>query len=177
MSLGKSVRGSIRKASLLLVAVAMCFVGVGPAGAAPAARPKVYPSVQVSTDPSPARAYNQPNVLVDPVNPRILVIAGANYNAGSCVVFVSRDGGRSWTESAGNARPAAYATCVRPDLGPYLGAAFGADGTLYIASAADNLGGQQDVNNLYLAAAPISATTGSSPSSTWETPTTRSTTP
>jgi hypothetical protein len=40
---------------------------------------------------------------------------------------------------------------VRPDLGPYIGAKFGADGTLFITSAADNAGGQQIVNDLYVA--------------------------
>lgn len=135
-----------------MLALGLFFaVAVTPAGAATSATPKVYPAVQVSTDPSPARAYNQPNVLIDPVNPNILVIAGANYNAQWCGAFVSRDGGRSWTQAAGNAKPPAYATCVRSDLGPYLDAAFGADGTLYIASAADNQGGQDDVDNLYLA--------------------------
>lgn len=143
--------GSGLLATGIMFALAVTPAAVAPAAAATSGTPKVYPAVQVSTDPSPARAYNQPNMLMDPVNPNILVIAGANYNAQWCGAFVSRDGGRSWTQAAGNAKPPAYATCVRSDLGPYLQAAFGADGTLYIASAADNLGGQDDVDNLYLA--------------------------
>jgi hypothetical protein len=144
-------RGAMATTATALAVVSMAALSGRPAVATTLNPPKLYPAVQVSTDLSPARAYNQPNMLVDPKDPSILVIAGANYNAGTCVVFVSRDTGRTWTESKGIARPASYVTCVRSDLGPYLGAAFGADGTLYIASAADSLGGQQDANDLYLA--------------------------
>ena len=54
-------------------------------------------------------------------------------------------------QGPGLARPPQYKTCVRPDLGPYVGAEFGADGTLFLTSAADDAGGQQIVNDLYVA--------------------------
>ena len=114
--------------------------------------PAVYPSVQVTTSPSQARAFNQPQLLVDPANNNILVIAGADYNSGDCRVWVSRDAGRTWADGKGSAKPPQFATCVRSDLGPFLGAAFTADGSaLVVISAADNLGGQQNINNLYAA--------------------------
>src|SRR6476661_4884059 len=62
-----------------------------------------------------------------------------------------RDRGATWAASKASARPPQYATCVRSDLGPFLGATFAGDGSLVIVSAADNLGGQQDVNDLYAA--------------------------
>jgi Neuraminidase (sialidase) len=90
-------------------------------------------------------------MLVDPNDPNILVIAGADYNSAWCGIFVSHDAGRTWAKGKGLARPPQYATCVRSDLGPFLGAAFAKDGSVVLVSAADNLGGQQDVNDLYAA--------------------------
>ncbi|MGH7685468.1 MAG: sialidase family protein [Candidatus Dormibacteria bacterium] len=119
--------------------------------AADGGTPQVFPSVQVTTSPSPVRAFNQPQMLVDPKDSNTLVIAGSDYNSGDCRVWVSRDAGRTWTEGKGSARPPQYATCVRSDLGPFLGAAFTPDGALVVISAADNLGGQQQINNLYAA--------------------------
>ena len=113
--------------------------------------PIVLPARQVSTDLRPGRAYNQPQLAIDPTDERTIVIAGANYNAGECLDFLSLDGGATWRPGKALARPPQYKTCVRPDLGPYIGAKFGADGTLFITSAADNAGGQQVVNDLYVA--------------------------
>lgn len=136
-------------ACALLVASGVSFPS--PATAAQIGPPELFPSVQVTTDNSVARAYNQPQMLVDPKDPNILVIAGGNYNAGTCSVWVSRDRGRTWSAGKGLARPPGYTTCVRSDLGPWLGATFAADGSLVLISAADNFGGQQTVNDLYAA--------------------------
>jgi hypothetical protein len=111
----------------------------------------VLPAKQVTTDLRPGRAFNQPQLALSPNDKNTFVIAGANYNAGECVAFASLDGGQTWRAGKGLARPPQYATCVRPDLGPYLGAKFGPDGTLFLTSAADNFGGQQIVNDLYVA--------------------------
>lgn len=113
--------------------------------------PIVPPARQVTTDLRPGRAYNQPQLTVNPTDESVLAIGGANYNAGECLVHVSLDGGRTWRRGQQLARPPQYKTCVRPDLGPYLDATFGADGTLYLTSAADDLGGQRVVNDLYVA--------------------------
>lgn len=132
-------------------AVVLALSGPGTVAAQQPAGPVVLPARQVSTDLRPGRAYNQPQLAVDPTDERTLVIAGANYNAGECLNFLSLDGGATWRPGKELARPPQYKTCVRPDLGPYIGAKFGADGTLFLASAADNAGGQQIVNDLYLA--------------------------
>ena len=118
-------------------------------GAAPTGPPLVGPAIQVTADIDPSRAYNQPQVVVDPDDPQTVAIVGANYNAGTCGVHVSLDGGRTWRAGKGVAKPADDRTCVRSDLGPYLDGAF-ANGTMFLASASDDFGGQQDVNNLYL---------------------------
>jgi hypothetical protein len=118
-------------------------------GAPPTGPPLVGPAVQVTADIDPSRAYNQPQVVVDPKDPQTIAIVGANYNAGACGVDVSLDGGRTWRAGKGNAKPADDKTCVRSDSGPYLDGAF-ANGTIFLASASDDFGGQQDVNNLYL---------------------------
>ncbi|HEX3567626.1 MAG TPA: hypothetical protein VHU17_19850, partial [Acidimicrobiales bacterium] len=96
------------------------------------AAPVVAPSIQVTTDISPSRAYNQPQMLIDPQNAQILAIAGSNYNEGTCGVVVSTDGGRTWLQRPFQ-KPAGYGTCVTSDLGPYLGAAFGSDGSIHMA--------------------------------------------
>jgi hypothetical protein len=71
-------------------------------------------------------------MLIDPKNPSTLVIAGSNYNQGTCGVMLSTDGGRTWADR-GFAKPPGYGTCDTSDLGPYLGASFASDGTLHMA--------------------------------------------
>jgi hypothetical protein len=103
-----------------------------PAQAAPGSGPIVLPSIQVTTDITPSRAYNQPQMLIDPQNPQILAIAGSNYNEGTCGVAISSDAGRTWVERPFQ-KPTGYGTCDTSDLGPYLGAAFGSDGSIHMA--------------------------------------------
>jgi hypothetical protein len=137
---------------LVYVLVLPALTATGSAGAADQlAEPVVLPAKQVTTDLRPGRAFNQPQLTLSPVEPNTFAIAGANYNAGECVAFASVDGGQTWRAGKSIARPQQYATCVRPDLGPYLGAKFGADGTLFLTTAGDNFGGQQIVNDLYTA--------------------------
>src|SRR5438270_392092 len=65
---------AVAAAAAALAAVSLPGVA---AAAPPAGPPQLYPSVQVSTDDNPGRAWNQPQMLVDPQDPNILVIAGA----------------------------------------------------------------------------------------------------
>lgn len=122
------------RAAALTVALTLVAAssGVVPVAAATPVKPIVLPSVQVTTDPNPARAYNQPQLLIDPKNPQILVVAGSNYNEGTCGVLVSMDSGRTWVDR-GFSKPPNYGTCDTSDLGPYLAAAFSSDGTLHMA--------------------------------------------
>ena len=138
--------------NLLAVSTGISLVlatGAPSRGAETTGPPVVGPAIQVTTELDPARAYNQPQMVVDPKDPNTVAIVGANYNAGTCGVHVSLDGGLTWRAGKGVAKPAEDRTCVRSDLGPYLDGAF-VNGTIYLASASDDFGGQQDVNNLYL---------------------------
>src|SRR5436190_131848 len=58
--------------------------------------PVVLPARQVTTDLRPARAYNQPQLTIDPTDRNTIAIVGASYNAGECTAFVSTDRGQTW---------------------------------------------------------------------------------
>lgn len=150
MTVGRSPVAKVlrRAVPVGMVTCVLGFATLQPAGVLADSGPTVYPSVQVTTSLDPARAYNQPQLMVDPQDPNTLAIAGANYNTGTCGAFVSRDGGRTWTNPGGIARPAGYGSCVTSDYGPYLGAAFGADGTLYMVTTASASSCQQCANDL-----------------------------
>lgn len=143
--------GGARLRHVAWTSAVLVLLVAGPEAVNAQADPIVLPAHQVTTDLRPGRAYNQPQLIVNPKDENVFAIVGANYNAGECLAHVSLDGGRTWRRGKALARPAQYKTCVRPDLGPYLGAKFGADGTLFLTSAGDNLGGQQVVNDLYVA--------------------------
>jgi len=94
----------------------------------------VTPAVQVSRDITPVRAYNQPQILVDPKDANTLVIVGQDIVANAAAaVYVSRDRGRTWTASDARPQPPEY-KALRRAFGAYMAAAFAPDGTLYVAA-------------------------------------------
>jgi len=122
-----------------ILAVLGCLLLVGmvaPATAQPAAGPIVTPNIQITQDLTPGRIHTEPQMLVDPNNPNILVMPEVEFNTSSCEVYVSRDAGRTWAKSASNALPPGYKACVRPNFGSFFAAKFGMDGTLYLAGTA-----------------------------------------
>lgn len=102
--------------------------------------PVVLPAVQLTKDINPARAHNQPQVLVDPTDDSRLVVVEADSTSGTCWVHVSFDRGRTWARRDEQPTPPQHKSCFRPSYGPYLDAEFGKDGTLYVSSAASDLG-------------------------------------
>ena len=76
-----------RLGRLAAVAGAVLLLAASGPGGAAAQQPGeegdliVLPARQVLTDLRPGRAYNQPQLAIDPTDERTLVIAGANYNA------------------------------------------------------------------------------------------------
>jgi hypothetical protein len=104
------------------------------AGAQPAAGPTVTPSVQVDQDLTPGRTHSEPQLNVDPKDPNVLAIVEAEFQSSSCLVFVSRDAGRTWAPTPSRPVPAQYKSCARPSFGPFIAAKFGIDGTLYVAA-------------------------------------------
>jgi hypothetical protein len=129
----------VRRVLLAVVGCLLMLTFVTPATArqaGPPAGPIVTPSAQVTTDVTPGRVHTEPQMLVDPQNPNILVIAEVEFNSSTCQVYVSRDRGRTWAKSASNALPPGYKACVRPNFGAFFAAKFGIDGTLYLAGTA-----------------------------------------
>lgn len=113
--------------------------------------PAVTPSQQVTRNSDPTRAHNQPQMLVHPDDEDTLVIVEAEFLSATCLVHVSRDGGRTWAQASGTPVPEQYDACARPAFGPYLAAAFGIDGTLYFAGAGSDTGGSSGPTDAYLA--------------------------
>jgi len=111
------------------------LVMAGGAGAERLNDPVVTPSQQVTKDVRPGRGYTNSQILVNPKDPNIMVIAQADYSTSRCVVDVSRDAGRTWAPAPANPVPPQYKACTRPAFGNFMAARFGADGTLYFASA------------------------------------------
>lgn len=126
----RSARGAVALvAGLLLVA----GIGLGvPAGAQEAPNPVVEESRQVTDDPRPARLYVIPEVAVHPEDPSTVVVASGEYRYGGCHLFVSRDGGLSFTTTA-QFLPEGYDFCMRRPFYRVVDAAFTPSGDrLYI---------------------------------------------
>jgi len=104
------------------------------AAAQPAAKPTITPSVQVDTDLTPGRTHSEPQLNVDPKDPNILAVVEAEFQSSSCLVYVSRDAGRTWAPTPSRPVPPQYKSCARPSFGPFIAAKFGIDGTLYVAA-------------------------------------------
>lgn len=96
--------------------------------------PVVTPSVQVTAESRPGRAYTNSQVLIHPEDPDIMVIAHAEFSTASCLVHVSRDAGRTWAQAPASPTPPQFKACTRPAFGAFMSASFGPDGTLYFAS-------------------------------------------
>ncbi len=113
--------------------------------------PAVTGSVQVTDDVNPTRAHNQPQVLVHPDDDELLAVVEADFLSSTCQVHISRDGGRTWTKASGSPVPPEYPACSRPTFGPYLAAAFGVDGTLYMVAAGSETGGNRGPTDAFVA--------------------------
>ncbi|HEX2046864.1 MAG TPA: sialidase family protein [Acidimicrobiales bacterium] len=126
-------------------------VFVAPATAQQPRGPVVTPNVQVTTDVTPGRTHTEPQMLVHPDDPNILVIPEVEFNTSTCQVYVSLDRGRTWAKSAANAMPPGYRACVRPNFGSFFAAKFGVDGTLYLAGTAAGHASSSGPNDPFVA--------------------------
>lgn len=143
-----------RRVRRLLAGVALCVLALPATGALAqdaTDRPVVTPSQQVTDNVSPTRAHNQPQLLVHPDDDDTLVIVESEFLSSTCHVHVSRDRGRTWAQASGTPVPEQYNACSRPTFGPYLAAAFGPDGTLYMAGAGSDTGSNRGPTDAYLA--------------------------
>jgi hypothetical protein len=107
-----------------------------PVLAQPGSAPVVTPNRQVTKDVTPGRIHTEPQMLVHPDDPNVLVIAAPESNTSTCHAYVSRDRGRTWARTGAAIVPPGYKSCVRPNFGAFFAARFGVDGTLYIAGTA-----------------------------------------
>ena len=96
--------------------------------------PAVTPSMQITQEVRPGRAYTNSQILISPKDPNTMVIAHAEFSTATCLIHVSRDGGRTWAPAPANPTPPQFKACTRPSFGAFMNARFGPDGTLYFAS-------------------------------------------
>jgi hypothetical protein len=126
-----------RRVLLGVIGCLLIAAFVTPATAQPAPRgPVVTPNIQVTSDILPGRIHTEPQMLVHPTDPNILVIAEVDFNRSACEIHVSLDRGRTWAKAPAEAMPPGYKACIRPNFGSFFAAKFGIDGTLYLAGTA-----------------------------------------
>ena len=101
--------------------------------------PLVTGAVQVTANPRPVRSHTSPSIAVNPKNGRLaLVESDVRGDSRACNVHISGDGGRSWAPG-GEIMTKPFTDCsFRGEYGPYANAAYGRDGTLYVAFIASD---------------------------------------
>lgn len=119
----------------LAAAVGVLAVAVG-ASAQSAERPVVTAAAQVTTDPLPTRAHSSPVMARNPKTGELVIVEGEVRTDGRCFAYVSADDGRSWSVGGSPMREPFTDCALTADYGPYAGAAFAKDGTLYVAFVA-----------------------------------------
>jgi hypothetical protein len=140
-----------RRALFAVVGCLLVTVSVAPATAQQPRGPVVTPNVQVTSDILPGRIHTEPQMLVHPDDPNLLVIAEIDYNKWTCGIHVSFDRGRTWAKSPADAVPPGYRSCMRPNFGSFFAAKFGVDGTLYLAGTAGQNASSSGPNDPFVA--------------------------
>lgn len=139
MSRSRSVF-SRRPTALAWSALALLAGGSPAAAQSGAGAPVVTAAVQVTANPMPVRSHNAPSIAVNPKNGRLaLVESDVRSDSRACNVHLSDDGGRSWAPG-GEIMTKPFTDCsFRGEYGPYANAAYGRDGTLYVAFIASSV--------------------------------------
>ena len=126
----------------VLTASALALLAAAPPVGAQAGPgdPVVTGAVQVTSNPMPVRSHTSPSIAVNPRNGRLaLVESDVRGDSRACNVHVSADGGRSWARG-GEIMTKPFTDCsFRGEYGPYASAAYGRDGTLYVAFIASSV--------------------------------------
>jgi len=147
---GLSGRGIAGLGVAALVAVTS-LVTVESAVAQSETAPVVTPAIQVTSELRPGRGFTNSQILIHPEDPDIMVIAHADFTIATCLIHVSRDAGRTWTQAPANPVPPQFKACTRPAFGAFMDATFGPDGTLYFASAGADTATNRGPTTGYLA--------------------------
>ena len=106
-------------------------------GSALAANPLrlTTPVNATKADLNPDRTYSAPYLAVDPTNPLNVVGAYIDLRTRHCGVIRSTDGGQTWKQLDASPAAPAYPSCLSTSRNIFMApAAFGRDGTLYVAS-------------------------------------------
>ncbi|MDP8927878.1 MAG: glycoside hydrolase [Actinomycetota bacterium] len=93
---------------------------------------------QVTGNPNPTRLFDIPALAVHPDDPLTVVMAVGDARHGGCGLYVSRDGGLSWTNTAPNLMPEDLPFCYQRPLFPVMSPVFASDGTLHVAMPASS---------------------------------------
>jgi hypothetical protein len=119
------------------VAAVVAAVALTTAAAGAAEDPVVTAAAQVTREPDPVRSHSTPQIAVHPTTRELVVVESDPRSAvRPCVVHVSADSGRSWAVG-GDPMVEPYTDCAfYAEYGPYATAAFGRDGTLFVAFVA-----------------------------------------
>ncbi|MGI8807030.1 MAG: hypothetical protein ACR2KK_04170 [Acidimicrobiales bacterium] len=140
-----------RRVFLAVVGCLLFAAFVTPATAQQPGGPVVTPNVQVTRDVLPGRIHSEPQMLVHPDDPNVLVIAAVDYTKSTCGIHVSLDRGRTWAKSPADAVPPGYKACIRPNFGSFFAAKFGVDGTVYLAGTAGQTASSTGPNDPFVA--------------------------
>jgi hypothetical protein len=126
----------IRKSGrrLALLGVAGITLAQGTAMAATPVR-LTQPVNATKADQNPDRTYSAPYLVVDPTNQLNVVGSYIDLRTRRCGVIRSTDGGQTWKQLDASPAAAAYPSCLSTSRNIFMApAAFGRDGTLYVAS-------------------------------------------
>lgn len=94
-------------------------------------QPVVEAARQVTSDPSPVRLFNSPDIAVHPDDPATAVVLAGDNRNGGCGLHLTRDGGMSWTTTAETVMPQDLPYCLQRSFGIPYEVTFAEDGTLY----------------------------------------------
>ena len=132
----------MRKSRLLgpaLVTVAAAAVLGATGVAADAGFPRATANTDVAqNNKSPVRDMAVGNVAVDPNNPQHIAVIGGDWRLGSCNLYVSTDGGATFSVGKESPLPAQFDTCTPNGGTNAWGIAFDKSGNILVALMAAN---------------------------------------
>lgn len=88
---------------------------------------------QVTGNPESTRLFNVPALAAHPDDPSTVVMAVGDSRDGGCGLWASRDGGRSWANTAENLLPEEFDHCYQRPLFPVMDPTFAPGGMLHVA--------------------------------------------
>lgn len=94
---------------------------------------------QVTGNSDPTRLFNIPSLAVHPDDPSTVALAVGDTRQGGCGLWVTRDGGLSWANTAETLLPEDQPFCIQRPRGYTSYPQFAPDGTLYVSMSGSSL--------------------------------------